>query len=246
MSNIHYISTDVLSLEAIQEIIYQHKTLELSEEARVNIQKCRDYLDAKMEANETPIYGINTGFGSLCNVKISNENLSKLQENLVKSHACGTGEEVPSEIVKLMLLLKIQSLSYGYSGVQLVTVLRLIDFYNNDILPVIYTQGSLGASGDLAPLAHLALPLIGEGKSIIPDPRIKNGRWSGIALQWMAYGYGVSFTPLQTLTFYNAIANDGVMVRPKFLREIKEIESSVETFDTEIINPRICSKENRR
>ena len=164
MSNIHYISTDVLSLEAIQEIIFQHKKLELSEEARVNIQKCRDYLDAKMESNETPIYGINTGFGSLCNVKISNENLYILQENLVKSHACGTGEEVPSEIVKLMLLLKIQSLSYGYSGVQLITVLRLIDFYNNDILPVIYTQGSLGASGDLAPLAHLSLPLLGEGE----------------------------------------------------------------------------------
>lgn len=89
----------------------------------------------------------------------------------------------------------------------------------------------------------LMLPLIGEGKSIIPDPRIKNGRWSGIALQWMAYGYGVSFTPLQTLTFYNAVANDGVMVRPKFLREIKEIESSIETFDTEVINPKICSKE---
>jgi len=89
----------------------------------------------------------------------------------------------------------------------------------------------------------LGLPLTGEGKSIIPDPSIKNGRWSGIALQWMAYGYGVSFTPLQTLTFYNAIANDGVMVRPKFLREIKEIETSIETFNTEVINPRICSEE---
>ena len=89
----------------------------------------------------------------------------------------------------------------------------------------------------------LGLPLVGEGKSIIPDPRIKNGRWSGIALQWMAYGYGVSFTPLQTLTFYNAIANDGVMVRPKFLREIKEIDTPIEAFDTQVINPQICSKE---
>jgi histidine ammonia-lyase len=97
-------------------------------------------------------------------VKISNENLSKLQENLVKSHACGTGDAVPHEIVKIMLLLKIQSLSYGHSGVQLVTVQRLIDFYNHDILPIIYTQGSLGASGDLAPLAHLSLPLLGEGE----------------------------------------------------------------------------------
>lgn len=121
-------------------------------------------LDDKMKSHSEPIYGINTGFGSLCNVKISNENLSKLQENLVKSHACGTGEAVPHEIVKIMLLLKIQSLSYGHSGVQLVTVQRLIDFYNHDILPLIYTQGSLGASGDLAPLAHLSLPLLGEGE----------------------------------------------------------------------------------
>lgn len=164
MEHIHYISSEVLSLDTLQEIIAHHKTLELSEEAKVNIQKCRDYLDKKMESNNEPIYGINTGFGSLCNVKISNDKLSQLQENLVKSHACGTGEEVPHEIVKIMLLLKIQSLSYGYSGVQLVTVQRLIDFYNHDILPVIYNQGSLGASGDLAPLAHLSLPLLGEGE----------------------------------------------------------------------------------
>ena len=164
METTHYISSELLSIEAISEVIYQGKKLALSEEAIVNIEKCRKYLDDKMKSNSGPIYGINTGFGSLCNVKISNENLSKLQENLVKSHACGTGEEVPHEIVKIMLLLKIQSLSYGHSGVQLLTVQRLIDFYNNDILPVIYTQGSLGASGDLAPLAHLSLPLLGEGE----------------------------------------------------------------------------------
>lgn len=164
MEHSHYISTDVLTLETLQEIISEHKTLALSEEAKINIQQCRDYLDQKMASNETPIYGINTGFGSLCNVKISNEHLSQLQENLVKSHACGTGDEVTQQIVKLMLLLKIQSLSYGHSGVQLQTVERLVDFYNNDILPVVYTQGSLGASGDLAPLAHLSLPLLGEGE----------------------------------------------------------------------------------
>lgn len=164
METIHYISSDLLSLDIVNEIISQNKTLALSEEARINIDKCRAYLDEKMKSLDAPIYGINTGFGSLYNVKISNENLSKLQENLVKSHACGTGAEVPSEIVKIMLLLKIQSLSYGHSGVQLETVERLIDFYNNDILPVIYEQGSLGASGDLAPLAHLSLPLLGEGE----------------------------------------------------------------------------------
>ncbi len=164
METIHYISSDLLSIDQIEKIILQNLKLELSEEARANIVKCRTYLNDKLKSNERPIYGINTGFGSLCNVKISNENLSKLQENLVKSHACGTGEEVPQEIVKIMLLLKIQSLSYGHSGVQLETVERLIDFYNNDIVPVIYNQGSLGASGDLAPLAHLSLPLIGEGE----------------------------------------------------------------------------------
>ncbi|HPW98130.1 MAG TPA: histidine ammonia-lyase [Flavobacterium sp.] len=164
MEQSHYISSEVLSLEVIQEIISQNKKLALSDEAKVAIEKCRTYLDTKMASNDEPIYGINTGFGSLCNVKISSENLSQLQENLVKSHACGTGEAVPQEIVKIMLLLKIQSLSYGHSGVQLQTVDRLIDFYNNDILPIIYTQGSLGASGDLAPLAHLSLPLLGEGE----------------------------------------------------------------------------------
>ena len=164
MDNFHYISSEVLTLEQLQEIISQNFKLALSEEAKINIAKCREYLDKKMATHSEPIYGINTGFGSLCNVKISNENLSQLQENLVKSHACGTGEEVPHEIVKIMLLLKIQSLSYGNSGVQLQTVERLVDFYNNDILPVIFSQGSLGASGDLAPLAHLSLPLLGEGE----------------------------------------------------------------------------------
>lgn len=175
MENTHYISTEVLSLESLQEIVLQHKLLALSDEAKVNIQKCRDYLDKKMASKSKPIYGINTGFGALCNVKISKDNLSKLQENLVKSHACGTGDEVPTEIVKLMLLLKIQSLSYGHSGIQLQTVERLVDFYNNDVLPVVFNQGSLGASGDLAPLAHLALPLLGEGEVNFEGKRIHSG-----------------------------------------------------------------------
>ncbi len=189
METTHYISSDLLSIDMINEIVFQGKQLALSEEAIVNIEKCRKYLDDKMKSNSDPIYGINTGFGSLCNVKISNENLSKLQENLVKSHACGTGEEVPHEIVKIMLLLKIQSLSYGHSGVQLVTVQRLIDFYNNDVLPVIYTQGSLGASGDLAPLAHLSLPLLGEGEVYVDGFRQPSSKvlakfgWEPIVLQ---------------------------------------------------------------
>jgi histidine ammonia-lyase len=189
MDNFHYISSEILSLETLNEIVFQNKSIALSEEAKVNIQKCRAYLDNKMLENDAPIYGINTGFGSLCDVKISNENLSQLQENLVKSHACGIGDEVPQPIVKLMLLLKVQSLSYGHSGVQLITVERLIDFYNNDILPVIYELGSLGASGDLAPLAHLSLPLLGEGevnfegKKIHSSEVLKKFNWSPIVMQ---------------------------------------------------------------
>jgi histidine ammonia-lyase len=189
MNTIHYITSDVISIQEIGQIIFEEKKIALSEEAITNIQKCRNYLDHKMSHNDSPIYGINTGFGSLYNVKISSDNLSKLQENLVKSHACGTGSKVPTAIIKLMLFLKIQSLSYGNSGIQLQTIERLIDFYNHDILPVIYTQGSLGASGDLAPLAHLALPLIGEGEvhyenEIQPTQKIldKMG-WSPIVLK---------------------------------------------------------------
>ena len=185
----YYISNNTLSLEELNRIITENHTLALSEEAIANINKCREYLDNKMQAETNPIYGINTGFGSLYNVKISSENLTTLQENLMKSHACGTGDEVPSEIVKIMLLLKIKSLSYGNSGVQLATVERLIDFYNNDILPVVYTQGSLGASGDLAPLAHLCLPLIGEGEVVMNGKRIAAAqmlsemKWSAITLK---------------------------------------------------------------
>jgi histidine ammonia-lyase len=153
-----------LTLADIAAIINEDKKLELSPEARHRISSCRQYLDAKMNDREAVFYGINTGFGSLCNTQISHDELEQLQYNLLRSHACGTGDLVPQEIVKLMLLLKVQSLSYGNSGVQVETVERLIWFFNNDILPVVYEQGSLGASGDLAPLAHLCLPLFGEGK----------------------------------------------------------------------------------
>jgi len=189
MQETHYISSQLLDLKAIYEITESHQLLALSEEAVSNINRSHEYLTEKLKKATKPIYGINTGFGSLCDVEISSEHLTKLQENLVMSHACGTGEFVPKPIVKLMLLLKIQSLSYGYSGVQLVTVERLIEFYNNDILPVVYNQGSLGASGDLAPLAHLSLPLLGKGEvydgdEIVPAEKIlKAHQWEPIVLK---------------------------------------------------------------
>ena len=164
MSLVHTIDASPIDLRIIQDILTNDKKLLLSAGAIDRIEKCRAFLDEKMKSVSKPIYGINTGFGALYNVKIKGENLQKLQENLVMSHACGAGEEVPKTIVKLMLLLKIQSLSYGHSGIQLQTVNRLLDFYNNNITPIVYDQGSLGASGDLSPLAHLALPLIGLGE----------------------------------------------------------------------------------
>lgn len=165
MSSIHYINSDVLDIREINAILTQQKTLQLSKEAISNISKARNYLDKKQDLNEKPVYGINTGFGSLCNIKIADDQLTKLQENLVLSHACGTGPRLRNEIVQLMLLLKIQSLSYGHSGISLQVVERLIDMYNHQVYPVIYEQGSLGASGDLAPLAHLSLALLGRGES---------------------------------------------------------------------------------
>lgn len=162
--SIHYISRDNLDLDKIREIIQKGKKLELSDDSKGMITASREYLEKRLKDKQEAIYGINTGFGSLCDVTISSASLEQLQENLVKSHACGTGEPVRKSIVKLMLFLKIQSLSYGHSGVRIETVERLIDMYNNEVLPVVYEQGSLGASGDLAPLAHLSLPLIGEGE----------------------------------------------------------------------------------
>lgn len=152
-----------ISLEQIDQLIESDEQIHLSDEARTAIAKCRTYLDEKVAESDRLIYGVNTGFGSLCDTAISNEDLEQLQRNLVLSHACGTGDRVPDEIVKRMLLLKVLGLSHGASGVQVETVERLIFFYNNNIFPVVYQLGSLGASGDLAPLAHLVLPLLGEG-----------------------------------------------------------------------------------
>lgn len=183
------IGSSILSIAFLQEIIQSGKSINLSAEATARIIKCRNYLDEKLSRTEDPIYGINTGFGYLQHVKVETDKLTQLQHNLLLSHACGTGQEVPKPIIRLMLLLKIQSLSYGHSAVALSTVQRLIDFYNHDILPVVYTQGSLGASGDLAPLAHLAIPLIGEGQVWYKEQKISTNElykqlgWQPLTLQ---------------------------------------------------------------
>ncbi|MDD2299657.1 MAG: histidine ammonia-lyase [Fermentimonas sp.] len=163
MKNIYLIGQSELAIEDLEWIVSNNIKVELAPEAKERIQKCRDYLDRKIEKEQVPIYGITTGFGSLCEHTVSNDDLSTLQENLVKSHACSVGDEVAPLIVKLMFILKAHALSLGYSGVQVATVQRMLDLFNNDILPIVYDKGSLGASGDLAPLANLFLPLIGVG-----------------------------------------------------------------------------------
>ncbi|MEY4603052.1 MAG: hypothetical protein RIT43_344 [Bacteroidota bacterium] len=168
----YIIDNQWISLHLIEVILESNTQLDLGADARRSIQKCRAYLDEKIENTDQLIYGVNTGFGSLCNTAIAADQLEKLQRNLVLSHACGTGEEVPEKVVRRMLLLKILGLSHGFSGVQLETVERLIYFFNNGISPIVYQQGSLGASGDLAPLAHLSLPLIGEGMVMYKGRRI--------------------------------------------------------------------------
>lgn len=166
------IPTSGISLSALKDLFYSSESLELSDVAIQQIQKARTYLDSFSGANGAPVYGVNTGFGSLCNTIIPDQDMSQLQRNLLISHACGMGNEVPSEIVRLMLLLKVLGLSKGFSGVQLETVQLLLDLYNNKMTPVVYEQGSLGASGDLAPLSHMCLPLLGLGEVDYQGQRI--------------------------------------------------------------------------
>jgi histidine ammonia-lyase len=178
-----------LTFQQVKHLLKYKQLVSITFAAHEAILKCRNYLDEKINSSDELFYGINTGFGFLQNVKIEKEQLNTLQSNLLLSHACGLGDEVPDEIVKLMMMLKIKSLSYGYSGIGIEVVKRLMHMYNNDVLPVIYTQGSLGASGDLAPLAHMCLPLIGEGEVRINGEKMpaKNAlekfNWNAIQLQ---------------------------------------------------------------
>ena len=158
------LSHQQITVTDIQQIIAENLAVELSPSCVAKIQACRTYLDEKVAQSDELIYGVNTGFGSLCNTAISKADLTQLQLNLVRSHACGTGDKVDPEVVRIMLLLKAIGLSFGHSGAQVATVERLLFYFNQGICPVVYEQGSLGASGDLAPLAHIALSLVGEGE----------------------------------------------------------------------------------
>ncbi|MCL2097418.1 MAG: histidine ammonia-lyase [Bacteroidales bacterium] len=229
----YQITPNALTLEALQQLFETPHKIVLSDISRQKIQHCRSYLDRKMETQSEPVYGVTTGFGSLCNKSISREELGRLQENLVMSHACSVGTEVASEVVKFMLLLKAHALSLGYSGAQLITIERILDFYNNDIIPVVYDRGSLGASGDLAPLANLFLPLIGKGEVYFQGKKspasevLKHFGWEPVALQ--------SKEGLALLNGTQFMSAHGVVALLKLTRLMKWADTigalSLEAFD---------------
>lgn len=241
----HFIDQDWLDIDTLKQISIHTHDLELSEAARYRINHCRDFLDQKLNNSDCLFYGINTGFGFLQNVAIDKTQIAQLQYNLLQSHACGMGDEVPKEIVKWMLFLKIQSLSYGHSGVQEQTVERLIDFYNYDITPVIYEQGSLGASGDLSPLSHLALPLIGlgevnfKGKKRASKEVLDQFGWQPIELQSKE---GIAL--INGTQFMAAYGIHGLLKAQKLLKIADLISAiSIDAFDASLqpFHPKIHS-----
>jgi histidine ammonia-lyase len=222
-----------VSLEQLDEVLNSGAKLALSETAKEKIAACRAYLDQEIAKADRLIYGINTGFGSLCNTAISTDDLEQLQNNLVLSHACGAGDRVPDEIVKRMLLLKVLGLSHGASGVQVETVERLIFYYNNDIFPVVYQQGSLGASGDLAPLAHLVLPLIGEGTFRINNEEIPSAEINKrFALAPMKLRSKEGLALLNGTQFMSAYASFAVSNARKLWKQFNEVAAiSLDAYD---------------
>lgn len=217
MENYYTVSTRI-TLDDVIHITQNNLRIELSQDSKNAIVKAKEYLDKKVKEPGKVFYGINTGFGSFCNTIIDASQLEQLQENLVKSHACGTGNEVPSEIVKLMLLLKVQSLSYGYSGVQLETVWRLVDMFNLNILPIVYQQGSLGASGDLAPLAHLSLPILGLGEVQVEGKTYRMEEvWKGLRLKPMKLQAKEGLALLNGTQFMSAYGLYNLMMARKII-----------------------------
>ena len=234
--NTKIIDNKWISLAEIDTILAENHKIELAQETRAVIQKCRTYLDEKVARSERLIYGVNTGFGSLCNTAISTEDLEQLQTNLVLSHACGTGEEVPSELVKRMILLKVLGLSHGHSGVQVETVERLVFFFNNNIIPVVYQQGSLGASGDLAPLAHLSLPLLGEGEVYVNGEKIASKLMNDkFNLQPIVLRSKEGLALLNGTQFMSAYASYSVSNGEKLFNQFNQIAAvSLEGYDGRI------------
>ncbi|MDR1414547.1 MAG: histidine ammonia-lyase [Odoribacteraceae bacterium] len=216
----HQITSAPLTFDTIAAILRDRRPLALSPGSRQLITDCKAYLDRKIATSTRPLYGITTGFGSLCKITISPDDLSRLQANLVMSHACNIGTPVHPDIVRLMLLLKAHALSLGKSGVRLETVQRVIDMYNAGVLPVVRELGSLGASGDLAPLANLFLPLIGEGE-VLYDGKIQPAADVNRAHGWTPLSLGAKegLALLNGTQFMSAHAVHALLKTFKIIRQ---------------------------
>jgi histidine ammonia-lyase len=222
-----------VSLEELERVLKNSTEVVLGPQAKLAIETGFSFLQAKVKEDGAIYYGINTGFGSLCNTVISTEDLNQLQVNLIRSHACGVGAEVPTHLVKRMLLLKAIALSKGFSGVQLATVERLLFLYNNNFIPVVYEQGSLGASGDLAPLAHLCLPLIGEGEVQVNGERIPGNKLhANYGLEPITLQAKEGLALLNGTQFMNAYGNYADTTGHTLLKEgLKIAALSLEAYD---------------
>ncbi len=163
-----------LTLEEVISVARFGEQVEISEKAKANVRKSREYID-KLVAEERVVYGITTGFGKFSDVRISREETELLQKNLIMSHCCGTGDLFSEETVRAVMLLRANALSLGYSGIRLETLQALVDLINRRVHPAIPEKGSLGASGDLAPLAHMTLPLLGLGRAFYEGDLIDGG-----------------------------------------------------------------------
>lgn len=198
------------ALKALQEPV------ELTAEVRASMEKSVDFLNRYLKEAVAPVYGVNTGFGSLQNVVISESRLSDLQENLLITHASGVGELLPRSRVKTMLWLKLLNMSKGYSAVRPLLFERLATLYNEDALPLVFEQGSLGASGDLAPLSQMVLPIIGHGLVELPEGTILSGNdwllskgWEPLKLgpkEALALINGTQFMLSHAVEAYSAIS----------------------------------------
>jgi len=160
-----------LSIDSFYKVVFDYENVSISDTSKQLVHNARNYVKEVIES-EVPTYGINTGFGKLSVVSIKKNDLNKLQENLIKSHACGIGEPFPEEVVRGMLLLRVNALIKGYSGIRLKVIEKMVELLNNNLIPVVYSQGSLGASGDLAPLSHMVLPLIGLGEVVFKGQKM--------------------------------------------------------------------------
>ena len=229
----YVIDNQWISIEELDRLLKSGDEVVIGDDAKAKVLECREYLDEKVKSHDQLIYGVNTGFGSLCNTAISSNDLEQLQKNLVMSHACGAGDEVPQHISKRMLLLKAIGLSHGSSGAQLETIERLLYFYNNDIIPVIFQQGSLGASGDLAPLAHMSLPLLGEGEVYFKGEKVSSKQMlDALGLEPIVLRSKEGLALLNGTQFMSSFASYAVSMGEKLWNQFNLIGAlSLEAYD---------------